>query len=360
MKGGTMSSRAVLLLTALLFIPGLILAGGRSESPPEEVQQPDTTAEEVMEDAFEPAYLALHRSGELKERADALWEMMGDCRLCPRECGADRLSGETGFCKSVGTTLHIASYHAHFGEERPLVGTRGSGTIFFTHCGLKCSFCQNWTISHQGRGSEVSVIGLANMMMELQRRGCHNINLVTPTHYTAHILKAVDIAASQGLRIPLVYNTSGWERMEVLKLLDGVVDIYLPDFKYWDSEASAKYSAGAASYPELTKKGLLEMQRQVGTAVPNEQGVMERGLMIRHLVMPNNVSGSKQIMEWIAENLPKDTYVNIMAQYRPSYRAYDYPEISRALTADEYREAVSKALDLGLTNLDLQGFWWAP
>ncbi len=350
---------AVIAGFLLLYISGsmqLPALGINTQSPMEE----ETPMHDVTEDRFEPAYLELHRTGELKERADMLWEIMGYCRLCPRECGADRLSGDTGFCRSQGTVLSIASYHAHFGEEQPLVGTGGSGTIFFSHCGLQCVFCQNWQISHLGRGAETSIKGLAGMMLELQRRGCHNINLVTPTHYTAHILKALDIAAGAGLRLPLVYNTSGWEQMEVLKLLDGVVDIYLPDFKYWDSEMSSAYSAKAYSYPELTKQAILEMHRQVGTAKPAEDGIMYRGLMIRHLVMPEDVSGSTQVMNWIAENLPKDTYINIMAQYRPAYKAYDFPDLSRALTSEEYRTVVKKAMDLGLTNLDLQGFWWAP
>jgi putative pyruvate formate lyase activating enzyme len=195
------------------------------------------------------------------------------------------------------------------------------------------------------------------MMLGLQAIGCHNINLVTPTHYSALILRALDIAAETGLRLPIVYNTSGWERLEILKLFDGVVDIYLPDFKYWDGELSAKYSSGAASYPEITKKAILEMHRQVGVAKPRD-GIMQRGLMIRHLVMPNNTSGSEQIVEWIAENLPKDTYVNIMAQYNPLYKAFDYPELSRRITGEEYAKVVKRAKELGLANLDVQGYGW--
>lgn len=307
---------------------------------------------------FEPAYLKLHMSGELKKRAEQLWSILENCKLCPRECGVNRLKGMKGFCRAPGSKLVIAAFHAHFGEERPLVGFGGSGTIFFSHCNLRCVFCQNWEISHLGRGAEKSIEHLAEMMIELQKVGCHNINLVTPTHYSPHILKALDIAARKGLRLPIVYNTSGWERIEILKILDGIVDIYLPDFKYWDNEMAKKYSSGAEDYPDKTKEAILEMNRQVGVAKTDKKGIMKRGLMIRHLVMPNNIAGSEKIMEWIAENLPKDTYVNIMAQYHPQYKAYDYPELSRRITRAEYKKVVEKAQKLGLTNLDIQAYWW--
>jgi putative pyruvate formate lyase activating enzyme len=264
----------------------------------------------------------------------------------------------SGFCGAPGATLVVSAAHPHFGEERPLVGNGGSGTIFLTHCNLRCVFCQNWEISQLGRGVESDADALAGMMLELQRIGCHNINLVTPTHYSALILKGLIIAAEKGLWLPIVYNTSGWERIEILELLDGIVDIYLPDFKYWDSTMSAKYSSGAESYPEITKEAILEMHRQVGVAKSPSDGIMQRGLMIRHLVMPNNTSGSEEIMEWIAGNLPKETYVNIMAQYNPLYKAFDYPEISRRITSEEYLTVVERAKELGLTNLDIQGYWW--
>jgi putative pyruvate formate lyase activating enzyme len=307
---------------------------------------------------FEPGYLKLHRTGELKRRAEKLWAIMEECRLCPRECGVNRLEGTEGFCHAPGATLVVSASHPHFGEERPLVGNGGSGTIFLTHCNLRCVFCQNWEISQLGRGSERNIDELAKMMLRLQKIGCHNINFVTPTHYSPHILKALDVAAGRGLRLPVVYNSSGWERLEVVKLLDGIVDIYLPDIKYWDSKMSAKYSSGAENYPEITKEAILEMNRQVGVAKPAKDGIMQRGLMIRHLVMPNNTGGSEKIMEWIAENLPKDTYVNIMAQYNPLFKAYDYPELSRRITSKEYKTVVKRAKDLGLTNLDIQGYWW--
>jgi len=307
---------------------------------------------------FEPAYLKLHKTGQLKKRAEKLWSIMESCQLCPRRCRVNRLKGMSGFCHAPGTTLVVSSFHPHFGEERPLVGRGGSGTIFLTHCNLRCVFCQNWEISQLGVGSKRDIDDLAKMMLHLQEIGCHNINLVTPTHYSAFILKALDIAAGRGLRLPIVYNTSGWERLEILEILDGIVDIYLPDFKYWDSEMSAKYSSGAKNYPEVTKAAILEMNRQVGVAKPTKDGIMQRGLMIRHLVMPNNVGGSERIMEWIAENLPIDTYVNIMAQYTPQHKAYDYPEISRRITSEEYNRVVKRAKEVGLTNLDIQGYWW--
>jgi len=306
---------------------------------------------------FQPAYLKLHRTGELKRRAEKLWGVMKSCELCPRRCRVNRLKGMRGFCRAPGAILVISSFHPHFGEERPLVGRGGSGTIFFTHCNLRCVFCQNWEISQLGVGSERTVKDLAWMMLRLQEIGCHNINLVTPTHYSALILKALDIAAGEGLRLPIVYNTSGWERLEILEVLDGIIDIYLPDFKYWDSAMASKYSSGAASYPEVTEAAILEMNRQVGVAKPAKAGIIRRGLMIRHLVMPNNVGGSEQIMEWIAENLPKDTYVNIMSQYTPLFKAFDYPKISRRITREEYVRIVKRARELGLTNLDIQGYW---
>ena len=314
----------------------------------------------AIDPGFEPAYLKLHRTGELKKRAENLWEIMEECRLCPRRCGVDRLGGMKGFCRAPGAKLMISAFHPHFGEERPLVGKGGSGTIFLTHCNLRCVFCQNWEISQLGRGKASNIDELADMMLHLQKIGCHNINLVTPTHYSPHILKALDIAAEKGLRLPIVHNSSGWERLEILKILDGIVDIYLPDIKYWDSKMSAKYSSGAGTYIEFTKKAILEMHRQVGVAKPAKDGIMYRGLMIRHLVMPNNVGGSEKIMEWIAENLPKDTYINIMAQYNPVYKAYDYPEISRRITGKEYNKVVNRAKELGLTNLDIQGYSWLP
>ncbi|UCF65923.1 MAG: radical SAM protein [bacterium] len=299
--------------------------------------------------------MKLHDSGILKKRGQELWDTMQNCQLCPRECGVNRLKGETGFCGAT-SQLRIASYHPHYGEERSLVGRGGSGTIFFSHCGLRCIFCINWEISHGGEGGNKSVEDLSRMMLSLQQIGCVNINIVTPTHYSPHILLALDKAVDEGLTLPLVYNTCGWEKTNILKLLDGVVDIYLPDFKYSDNKMADTYSSGADTYVDITRQAILEMYRQVGTAKPASDGLMYRGLMIRHLVMPNNVSGTREVINWIARNLPKETYVNLMSQYRPMFKANEFPAISRRITRSEYEEAVSWAKKSGLINLDLQGY----
>ncbi len=303
---------------------------------------------------FEPGYLELHRTGELQRRGEELWEIMESCSLCPRQCDARRLDGEPGFCGST-SQLETAAFHPHIGEEDSLVGDFGSGTVFFSNCNLRCVFCINWEISQGDAGNVTSLESFAGMMMQLQGMGCHNINIVTPSHYSPHVVLGLDIAASRGLRVPLVYNTNGWERLEIMQKLDGVVDIYLPDFKYAESAMASRFSSGADSYSEVTKAALLEMHRQVGVAKPADDGLMYRGLMIRHLVMPNDVGGSKQVMSWIAENLPLDTYVNIMSQYRPMHKASEYPEIDRPINRREYREVVELAQQRGLTNLDVQG-----
>ncbi len=351
------------ILSSLFLILVLVYIGwGRAEVRedfhPEVRPEEDRGIFAAIDPDFEPAFLELHRTGELRERAERLWEMMRSCRLCPRDCKVNRIEGETGICRAPGTRLYIASVHPHFGEERPLVGRGGSGTIFFSHCALRCVFCINWEVSHKGRGKETSIEELADMMLELQRKGVHNINLVTPNHYVAHIVKALDLAADWGLRLPIVFNTCSWVPLEILKLLDGVIDIYLADIKFWCGEVAARLAAGAKCYPEVAKVALLEMHRQVGVAKPGEDDLITRGLMIRHLVMPNNAAGSVEIMEWIAENLPKDTYINIMSQYRPVFRAHEFPEIARRITSDEYQQVVERAKELGLTNLDIQGFWW--
>jgi len=303
---------------------------------------------------FEPAYLALHRSGELKQRADALWARMEECDLCPRKCGANRLSGEQGECRTT-VKLVVSSHHPHFGEEPELVGRGGSGTIFFSWCNFRCVFCCNWRISQAGEGAVVSLNDLADMMLDLQRRGCVNINVVTPTHRSAHIVRALDLAAGRGLRLPVVYNTNGWENPAVLKALDGIVDIYLPDHKWGDAAMGLKYS-GIPDYPAITQAALLEMQRQVATAWPVADGLIRRGLMIRHLVMPNRVAGTRKVLKWIAENLPKDTYVNVMSQYSPTYKAFEHSDIARRITRAEYAEAIEWTKEFGLTRVQEQGF----
>ena len=298
-----------------------------------------------------PAYGILEREGVLAPRIEEAYATFEECRLCPRECGVNRLNGEKGFCRAT-SKLMLYSAHPHFGEEVSLVGRNGSGTIFFSNCNLRCVFCQNWPIAHEGRGKEISDEDLANVMLNLQEIGCHNINLVTPTHVMPNILNATRIACKKGLSIPLVYNTSGYERDEMLKILDGVVDIFLPDMKFMDVDQAEIYLAGAADYPKTTKKALLEMHRQVGLHIVDERGIAIRGVMIRHLVMPNNVAGTEKFVKWVATHLPKSTYVNIMHQYHVDYKAYDYPKIRRSITAQEYLEAMEWAEQYGLTNLD--------
>jgi putative pyruvate formate lyase activating enzyme len=303
------------------------------------------------EQRWYPAYGKLEEEGRLAERVAQAYSIFEECRLCPRQCGANRRDGEKGFCRAPArVVVYVAQ--PHFGEEISLVGQQGSGTIFFSNCNLRCVFCQNWPIAHEGQGKEVDDEDLADMMIYLQKIGCHNINLVTPTHVMPNILKATRAAFKKGLRIPLVYNTSGYESVEILKILDGLVDIYLPDMKYMDGENAAKYSAGASDYPQMAKKAIVEMNRQVGEHSVDGRGVATRGLMIRHLVMPNRVAGTKKFVKWVAETLPKSTYINIMHQYRVEYKAYDYPEIWRAISVREYTEAIDWALEYGLINLD--------
>ena len=299
---------------------------------------------------WEPGYLALARSGELAARAARLWGMLASCELCPRRCRANRLEGERGVCGSTAR-LRVHSAAPHFGEESPLVGYRGSGTIFFSKCNLLCRFCQNWEINHRGDGSYIAIEELADLMVALQEGGCHNINLVTPTHFVPHIVRAVLHAVPRGLRLPLVYNTGGYENIEIIGLLAGIVDIYLPDFKYQDGEVAAAYSAGARDYSEVAAAGIREMHRQVGVLAVDERGVARRGLLIRHLVLPNNLAGTDRFVRWVAAELGPDTAVNIMSQYRPEHRAPGIPELSRRLTNEEWRQALAWAREAGLTNL---------
>ena len=300
-----------------------------------------------------PSYAKLEEEGELANRVEQAYSIFEQCELCPRLCGANRQNGERGFCNASAKVMVYAAQQ-HFGEEISLVGKGGSGTIFFSNCNLRCVFCQNWPISIIGNGRKVQDQDLADMMIHLQKIGCHNINLVTPTHVMPNILNATRIAFKKGLRLPLVYNTSGYESVEILKILDSIVDIYLPDMKYMDADKAYKYLSVARDYPEVTQKAVIEMHRQVGKHLVNSQGIAIHGLMIRHLVMPNNEAGTEKFVRWVAENLPKSTYVNIMHQYYPDYKALEYPEIDRRISVQEYLDAMRWADEYGLTNLDQQ------
>ncbi len=293
-----------------------------------------------------PSYLALYESGELSERVEKAKELSRRCVLCPRVCMADRLKGEVGEC-GVGRYALLSSYGPHFGEESVLRGWRGSGTVFFAGCNMRCVYCQNYEISQLKFGREVSPEELASVFLEVQAMGCHNLNLVTPSHVVWQILEALLIAVERGFKLPIVYNTSSYDSLQSLRLLDGVVDIYMPDLKYSDSKAAEKYS-GVKNYWEVARKAVKEMYRQVGDLIIGEDGLAKRGVLIRHLVLPNDVAGSKRVMEFIAGELSKDAWVNIMDQYYPTYRAWEYPEISRRITPEEYWEVVEYAASLGI------------
>jgi len=276
---------------------------------------------------------------------DELYHLLSPCRLCPRHCAVDRLHGDVGNC-GAGVEVRVSSYHQHFGEEPPLVGKNGSGTIFFAYCNLHCVFCQNYDISQHGSGREISSDELAHMMIRLQECGCHNINLVTPTPWVPQIVKALAIAQDAGLAVPIVYNCGGYESVEVLERLDGIVDIYMPDMKYANDRCAEKYSR-VPHYWETVTGALREMHRQVGDLVV-EEGVATRGMLIRHLVLPHNIAGSARCLEFIARNLSKQTAVNVMAQYYPAYCAHDYAELGRRITMQEYRDAIRSLKHYGL------------
>lgn len=297
-------------------------------------------------EAKRPAYLLLSEGGELAWRVKRARELLRSCRVCPRSCGINRLEGEVGVCKAPRQAM-ASSSGPHFGEEPPLVGRFGSGTIFFAHCNLKCVFCQNYDISQLGHGEQVSSEELARHMLVLQRLGCHNINLVTPTPYVPQILEALLIAAQSGLEIPLVYNCGGYESVETLKILDGVVDIYMPDMKYSDNQVAQRYSK-VDDYFDHCRAALKEMHRQVGDLQIDGYGIAQRGLLIRHLVLPHGLAGSRGVLEFIAMELSRGSYVNIMDQYRPTYRAHEYVGVNRRITITEYLEVVEMARKLGL------------
>jgi putative pyruvate formate lyase activating enzyme len=291
-------------------------------------------------------------SGILQQKIRQATEILRHCQLCPRKCHVNRLDGQKGICRTTDQAI-VNGYDAHFGEETPLVGRHGSGTIFFSHCNLKCNFCQNFDISHKGQGNPVSDVELADMMLALQKEGCHNINFVTPSHVVPQILAAVQKAAEKGLSLPLVYNTSAYDAVETLKILEGVIDIYMPDFKFWDPRSS-DVTCGAPDYPDAARKAILEMHRQVGDLVMDATGLAQRGLLIRHLVMPDRLAETNEIMKFIAAKISLNTYINIMPQYRPSGDIGSIKWLRRKITEQEYARAIQYALDAGLTRLDNQ------
>jgi putative pyruvate formate lyase activating enzyme len=299
---------------------------------------------------FAPSYRETHRTGGLAERIRRSYQMLESCCLCPRECRVNRLQDERGLCRT-GRLAMVSSCIPHFGEEGPLVGTNGSGTIFMTNCNLLCVFCQNWEISHLSEGSEVSSETLAKMMLQLQGLGCHNINFVTPSHVVPQILDALQYAIEGGLNVPLVYNTGGYDAVETLKLLDGIFDIYMPDFKFWDTEAARRYLK-APDYPEKAREALKEMHRQVGDLAIDEGGIALRGVLLRHLVMPGGLAGTREIMRFVSREISPGTYVNIMDQYYPCGNAAKYPPLDHRVSRDEYEDALNAAREEGITRLD--------
>jgi len=300
------------------------------------------------------AYLSLAASGELAKRAEAAFRHLEDCDLCARYCRVNRRKGIEGAVCRTGERAVVASHGAHHGEEDPLRGWAGSGTIFFSWCNLRCVFCQNWDISQRGGGREVEPREIADMMLALQADGCHNVNLVSPSHVVAQIIAAVSDAAARGLRLPLVYNTGGYDSLEALALLDGIVDIYMPDMKYGDSTLARKYSK-VRNYVEVNRAAVKEMHRQVGDLVLDERGIAQRGLLVRHLVMPRGIAGTEQVLSFLAEEISTNTYLNLMDQYRPCYRADEFPELDRPITRDEFSEALAIAAGHGLERLDRRG-----
>lgn len=295
-----------------------------------------------------PSYLNLSK-GKLEKRIEELFKTLENCEICPRKCHINRLKSEKGVCQ-LGALPMVSAFNSHFGEESPLVGKFGSGTIFFTSCNLSCIYCQNYEISQLRIGTEVSFKKLSQMMISLQERSCHNINLVTPTPQVPQIIKALSFAIEKGLKIPLVYNTSSYDSIEVLKLLDGIIDIYMPDARYSDDKIALKYS-NAPDYFEIMKKAIKEMHHQVGDLIVNGEGIAQRGLLVRHLVLPNDLAGSERIFEFIIREISKDTFLNIMDQYRPYYKAFEFPELSRRITDEEYQMTIRLAQKFGLRRL---------
>jgi putative pyruvate formate lyase activating enzyme len=298
---------------------------------------------------FEAAYLRLQRAGALGARAEQAHARLSACDLCGRRCGFNRAE-RLGECRT-GLQARVASFGPHHGEEDPLRGWNGSGTIFFSRCNLHCVYCQNHDISQEDPGADVSAEALAAIMLRLQAMGCHNINLVSPTHVVPAILAALSVAAGQGLRLPLVYNTGGYDSAETLALLDGIVDIYMPDMKYAD-DATGRRLSQVAAYPEVNRAAIREMHRQVGDLILDEHGIAERGLLVRHLVLPGGLAGTGEIVRFLAREISPQTYLNLMDQYRPAFHSREHPPLDRRLTAAEYAEAVALARGSGLRRLD--------
>jgi putative pyruvate formate lyase activating enzyme len=295
---------------------------------------------------FQASYRHLLATGELAARKNKAYQKLSNCDLCAHACQADRLQGGTGVCM-IDQPVRISSYGPHFGEEEVLVGGHGSGAIFFTGCNLKCVFCQNWDISQHREGETISIEDLAGIMLELQKKGCHNINLVTPTPYLPQILAALEIAAVRDLNLPIVYNCGGYESIPALKLLDGIVDIYMPDVKFGDDQTGFRLS-GARNYFTAVKAVLQEMHRQVGDLQLDGRGIAYRGLLVRHLVLPGNFAGTETVVQFIAKEISTDTYINIMDQYHPAYQANDFPPLDRRLQSQEYDSALKEAHSAGL------------
>ena len=298
---------------------------------------------------FEPAYIKSCKNGLIKEKIDKAYKILSNCVLCPRKCKINRLTGQTGLCKT-GRQARVVTYLPHFGEEAPLIGKKGSGTIFFSYCSLLCNFCQNYHVSHEGYGEDVSDTEIAEMMIFLQNRGCHNINFVTPSHVVPQILSAVAKAAEKGLSIPLVYDSSAYDCIETLRLLENIFDIYMPDFKFWDPKI-AKLTCNAQDYPEKARKSVIEMHRQVGDLLIDKSGLAKRGLMIRHLVMPGGLAGTRQVMRFIAQKISPDTFINIMPQYRPCGKAIGIDKLFQHLSQKEYKTALAEARQEGLRRI---------
>jgi len=308
-----------------------------------------------------PSYLNLSED-ELTQRIEKLFKILKRCEICPKKCRVNRLKGERGFCQ-LGNLPKVSAHHPHFGEESLLVGIYGSGTIFFTSCNLACVYCQNYEISQLRIGEEISFERLAEIMISLQNRGCHNINFVTATPQVPQIVKALSIAIEKGLKLPLVYNTNTYDSVETLKLLNGIVDIYMPDAKYSDDEIALKYSSalyspkfcgtklGRAGYFQIMKKAIKEMYHQVGDLVIDKEGIAVKGLLVRHLVLPNNLAGTEKVVKFLAKEISKNTFLNVMDQYYPTWKAFQHPELSRRISSKEYQEAINLAKKAGLKRL---------